>query len=308
MYDRLALELAAKRHGVVGVHELRAAGMTPTDLRQLRSSRHWEQVTDAVLRRRGTTPTDAQRLVIAVLDAGREAALSHLSAARAWGAAGCPPEPVHVVKATQSTRRSTKGVVHRVRRLPVEWVTELDAIPIVRPELCALQLFAICRYERAERLVERMWSDRLLSGRSLRRLLRSIGRRGMNGTAGLRRYVDARPGAYVPAASGIEARTEQLLRDAGIEVRRQVDLGSADRWCGRVDFLVVGHPVVIEVQSSRHHTALTDRAADEVRRAGLEAAGIRVVEVWDTEVWTAPQVVVDRVRRAINAPFRVARK
>ena len=91
-----------------------------------------------------------------------------------------------------------------------------------------------------------------------------------------------------------------ILRSAGITVRRQVDLGTDGVWSGRVDFLVEGQPIVIEVQSERHHAALSDRRADAARRAGLEAAGFVWVEVWDHEVWATPAVVVARVRAAID--------
>jgi very-short-patch-repair endonuclease len=103
-----------------------------------------------------------------------------------------------------------------------------------------------------------------------------------------------------PAASGVESRTQQVLNDAGIDVRRQVDVGGDRRWTGRVDFVVVGRPVVIEVQSERHHSALVDVAADAVRIAGLRAAGWTVVEVTDTVVWTQPGVLVEKVREAVR--------
>ena len=301
MYDDRALEMARRCHGVVSVPQLVAAGATPADIAQLRRSRHWDSPRPRVFRRIGSPCTPAQDVAVAVLDCGPGSALSHLSGAALWGLRGCPLVPVHVVR-EGSRRRPVPGVVvHRVRSLPEEWVTELQGIPVVRPELCALHLFAVCRYERAERLVDRLWADRLLSGSSIRRFVRAMGAMGRNGTAGLRRYLDVRPGRWEPPASGIESRVQQLCREAGIVVRRQVDLGSGVAWSGRVDVLVEGLPLVIEVQSERHHTALTDRAADAARRAALEAAGLAVVEVWDTEVWTRPDAVVARIRAAASA-------
>ena len=99
----------------------------------------------------------------------------------------------------------------------------------------------------------------------------------------------------------------QILADAGLGAwRRQVDLGG-ERWCGRVDLLAEDLPLVVEVNSEAHHSALTDVAADAERRVRLEAAGFTVVEVWDVEVWHAPGVVVERVRsarRTVRAPAR----
>ena len=299
MYDDIATKLAELRHGVTSADELRRHGVSADEIRMIGQSRHWERVTPRVLRRIGSAPTEAQTVAIAVLDAGPDAFLSHLSGARWWGRTGCSLTPIHVVGRSSSTRRSQLVRYHRVRRLPTAWTTELCGIPIVRPELLALQLFGVCRFERAEQLTEGLWSDRLLSGRSLRRFINDMGRMGRNGTAGVRMYLDDRSDDYTPPASGLESRVEQILRGAGITVRRQVDVGSADAWTGRVDFLVVGRPVVIEVQSEKHHRALVDAEADRRRRECLEAAGFIWVEVWDDEVWSRPWEVVRNVRTAM---------
>ena len=82
--------------------------------------------------------------------------------------------------------------------------------------------------------------------------------------------------------------------------RRQVDLGSEERWCGRVDFVRDDLALVVEVQSERYHSALTDQAHDAARRANLDAAGFTVVEVWDVQLWHAKHVVIAAVREGIR--------
>ncbi len=299
MFDDEAIRIAERHHGVVSLRWLTAAGASRVAVQELRGSRHWECVTPWVLRRVGSAATDEQRLVVAVLDAGPDSVLSHTSAARLWGLTGCSLWPVHVTTTVSSRYRSPGVRRHRVRRLPAEWRTELDGIPIVRPELTALHLFATFRYERAERLVDSLWAMRLLSVRSIVRFVADMGRMGRNGTAGVRRYVDDRSETDRAPESGLESRTVQILRAAGLTVRRQVDVGTAEHWTGRVDLLVEGTTVVVEVQSRRHHTALSDVLADRARREALEAAGFTVVEVWDDEVWSRPDLVVARVRRAV---------
>ena len=300
VYDSIAIELAEQHNGVTSVHLLRQEGATSEDIRWLRRSRHWRCPSPRTFVRVGSAPTEAQALTITVLDAGPGAFLSHLPSARWWGSTGCAARPIHVVRTVATRSRPAGVVVHQIRQLPAQWTTCLRGVPVVRPELCALHLFAVCRQERAERLVDGLWSARLLSGRSLGALLAQLGEMGRNGTAGLRAYLDDRPGDYVPPASGLESRVADILRSAGITVRRQVDLGTDGVWSGRVDFLVEGQPIVIEVQSERHHAALSDRRSDAARRAGLEAAGFVWVEVWDHEVWGTPALVVARVRAAID--------
>lgn len=191
------------------------------------------------------------------------------------------------------------GVVHRPRHLPDPFGTVLDGIPIVRPALVVLQLAPIVHPERLRRVVDRMWSDRLISGPSLRSEIGPLLKRGRPGSAVVRELLDALPDDYVPPASGIEGRVSAILESAGLgPYRRQVDSGDEVRWCGRVDLRHVDLPLVVEVDSERYHSALTDVADDDRRADRLELAGFAVVRVTDQEVWHRPGEVVARVREA----------
>jgi very-short-patch-repair endonuclease len=289
-----AIRLAELQHGLISRSQLRGLGVDPATAARWAAGPHWEPASPEVLRRRGSARSARQDVLAAILDVGPDAHLSHLSAANLWGLAGCPLRPVHVVRLSGSRRRSTLARVHRVRRLPAAWTTELDGVPTVRPELLAMQLFDVASFERACRLTDRLWSDRLLSGPSIDRFLAEMGRRGRNGIAGLRRYLEERGPGYVPPASGLESRAASICAEAGIPLRRQVDLG-ADRWTARVDFLHETLPLVVEIQSERFHWALCDREADARRIRALRAAGFVVVEVTDVLVWTDPAEFVRRV-------------
>jgi very-short-patch-repair endonuclease len=179
-------------------------------------------------------------------------------------------------------------------------VTELDGLPVVRPEMVVLHLYATVRPERAERIADTLWSMRCFSGSSLRALLDELGARGRNGVAGLRSYLDERGEGYVPPASGLESRAQQILHQVGIELRRQVDTGG-ELWSGRVDFRHPTLPLVVEVNSERYHRALSDVRHDSARRDRLIADGFVVVELTDLMVWTRPAEVVLRVRAGIRA-------
>ena len=276
MHDERALELATARHGVVAMWELRRDGVPAGDIRWLQQSRHWELVAPGVLRRVGSHRSTAQALAVGVLGCGPSTAAATLGAARWWGLTGCAQWPLDVV-GTRTLRHVPDRVRYRqIRRLPGTWTTTLDGVPVVRPELLALQLFAACRPQRASRLVDSLWSMRVLSGPSIATFLGDMGAMGRNGTAGLR----------------------EILAEAGIEVRRQVNVGS-EAWTGRVDGLVVGTRVVIEIQSWRYHGALVDREADALRIKHLEADGFTVVEVTDDHVWSDPGEVIRRVSAAI---------
>lgn len=292
------LPLAESQHGLITATQLRDLGFGPHAFADRAGSAQWVALTDEVLRRAGAPESRGQLALGAVLDAGPGAALAYSSAAAWWHVPGTELEPLHVVRARRTQRRPQVAHLHTVRLLPERWTTVLDGVPIVRPELLAMQLFAQYRFERAERHVDALWSLRLLSGPSLRAFVDEMGARGRNGIGGLRRYLDERGDGYVPPASGLEGRAIKILAEAGIPMRRQVDSGGP-AWTGRVDLRHEVEPVIAEVQSERYHLALSDRRDDEARHAALAAAGFQVVELWDSQVWHRPREVVELVRLAV---------
>jgi very-short-patch-repair endonuclease len=87
-------------------------------------------------------------------------------------------------------------------------------------------------------------------------------------------------------------------------MRRQVESGG-DAWVGRVDFRDARLPLIVEIQSERYHTALTDTQADEARLAALRDAGFEVVEITEYQVWHRPDDVVRLIEDAHRAcPLR----
>ncbi|MDQ3640247.1 MAG: endonuclease domain-containing protein, partial [Actinomycetota bacterium] len=100
---------------------------------------------------------------------------------------------------------------------------------------------------------------------------------------------------YVAPESGLEARFLSIVQAAGLPLPvRQRDLGG-EEWVGRVDFLYPEERLVVEIDSARHHTTLSDEAADTDRDRALHEAGYRVVRIGEQLVWHRPQEVVRRV-------------
>jgi very-short-patch-repair endonuclease len=138
---------------------------------------------------------------------------------------------------------------------------------------------------------------------ALHRTLPELAARGRRGITVMRALLDARPRGYIAPASGLEARAIRILADAGIATRPQVDLGGDD-WIGRVDLLVVGTSVVIEVDSARYHTSLLDRERDARRDLELATAGLRVVRLAEEDVWHAPDRAIDQVQTVLREESR----
>lgn len=306
--DEALFDLAADQHGLVSRRQVLDLGATRAAWRHRVRRGEWVPLSHGVYRRSGAPVTRAQRMLAAVLDVSPSAYVSHTSAAALWDLPGFDAYPVDVIVLRGDREyRTPLARVHRPRHLPDPFGTVLDGVPVVRPSLLLLQLASRVSPLRLQRTLDRLWSRRLLSGPSVRRELGELMHRGRPGTAPLRELLESLPADYVPPASGLEGRVDQILREAGFaSFRRQVDLGD-EAWSGRVDFFDDEVPFVLEVDSERYHAALTDVHADVARMERLERDGFTVGRVTDQQVWHHPSEVVDVVRTG-RASARRARQ
>lgn len=306
--DERLLEISERQHGLVTRCQVRDVGLSDDGWWHRLRGGGWDRITNRVARRRGAPPSTEQRVLAAVLDVGPSAYVSHWSAAALWGIPNVDVEPVDVIVVRGGRQvRSTLARTHRPRHLPDPFGTVLDGIPVVRPALVVLQVAPMVSPERLRRLLDQFWARRLLSGPSLANELDPLLHRGRPGTVAVRSLLAALPADYVPPASGLEGRFATIMEQAGLPaMRRQVDLGGEGSWSGRVDFLDVEVPLVVEVDSERHHASLTDASADRARQSLLEAAGFTVLRFGETDIWRRPTHVVDRVRE-VRAALRTDR-
>jgi very-short-patch-repair endonuclease len=306
--DRSIEALATRQHALVAVFQLYGLGATATEVSRLTRARGWERVTDRVLARAGSPDTLERQLMAAVLDASPGAVLSCTTAAHLWGAPGFRSTPVHVTRHRGVSRRGTPlATVHEVVDLRPQHVKLVRGIPVTSPTRTVFDLASVVHEGRVERFLDWAWSERLLDGAGLLRTVRELAKRGRTGSALLRQLVADRGPGYVPPASGLERRFEEVMGRHGLAAyRRQVDCGGED-WTGRVDYRHRELPLVVEINSERYHAALVDQRADAARREALERAGHEVVVVWDVEVWHEPLVAVARVRSA-EADVRARRR
>ena len=306
-HDRIheaLIDLAAIQHGVVSARQARELGATPTMLRRMASSRGWHRSEGRGLVRTGTPASEGQLLSLAVHDIGPTAFLSHRTAAAWWEIPGFSllSRPVHV-----SRPRSSLGRVapfareHVVRDVRTDHVVRHRGVPVSSPARMIFELAAHEHPGKVERSCDHALAMELTSTQALHQMLDDLGKRGRAGISVMRELLEARPVTYVPVASGIEGRFIDLATKHMLGAfRRQVDLGGSDGWVGRVDFLHRDLPVVVEVQSRRHHLSLTDRASDERRFEQLRRAGYAVVTVWDEELWCDPMPALERVWEALQ--------
>jgi very-short-patch-repair endonuclease len=238
----------------------------------------------------------------AVLDAGEGAVASHRTAAALWRLPGFNLRDCEVSRLHGGDHIGpTLGRVHHPRSLPEHHCTSVDGIPVTTPARTIFDLAGVLPPQRTERAMDNALARSPALLRALHRMLPELARRGRTGTTVMRELLADRPPGYVPPASGLEARAIHVLGEVGIRARRQVDLGGDD-WIGRVDLLVEGTNLVIEIDSVRFHTSLLDREQDARRDAELCAAGYEVLRVTEEDVWHAPAAAV----RAVLAAMRRA--
>lgn len=293
-------ELAEAQNGLVTAQQ--AVQLLSADIvKHLVLVGELERAGSGVLRVRGSAPTDLQRVATWVLASGRTAALSHTSALAHWGVRAFVIDPVHVVRRRDvDDHKVPKVTIHEVRYLPASEVRTLEGVPVVSPSLALLQLAGTkCSDWKLGAAIDAAWSDRLVSYVTLTRIDQRMSRQGRRGLTRFRYEVERRGPAYVPPASNLERRFEDILVRAGRKpMQRQVDVSSDEGWIGRVDFRDDPLPVIAEVQSARFHRGLTAETADKSRMARLRDAGYEVLELADEDIWYRADAVVARVDAA----------
>ncbi len=300
--------LARRQHGVVAPFQCRSMATRSAVRHELGSGR-WEPICGSVCIVAGAPVTTMALAMARFLRSGPGGSVSHTSALALWGVVDDGLEPLHVtrVRHTNSHRPKTDGVVpHETRRMPSDHVTAHEGFAVVTPARALADAAAWTPKARLERWLDKAWSIRVVTYADLDAVVSALHVPGRRGIGMLRGLIEQRGPDYVAPASGLESRLSRVLTDAGIgRIRRQVNLGGRD-WAGRVDFLVEGTGLVIEVQSDRYHGSLTAKEDDVGRTAALADAGFTVLEVWESDVWRRPEHVVAAVRRAIRGHRRAA--
>ncbi|MDP9387809.1 MAG: hypothetical protein M3Q48_07730, partial [Actinomycetota bacterium] len=101
--------LAERQHGAVSRGQARHLGATASAVRVRIEGPDWEAATPRVLRLVGAPRTPLLRLMVAVLDAGQGAVVSHASAAALWGLPGFGYGGVHLSRQQGRSGRRPLG-------------------------------------------------------------------------------------------------------------------------------------------------------------------------------------------------------
>jgi hypothetical protein len=240
----------------------------------------------------GALSADGERMA-ATLAAGRDAWLSHRSAAVAWGLLAHEPPRPHVTVVGDS-RQHARAVVHGVRRLERADTTTLRGVPITTPARTVVDCAD-------DPLLERIFNEaqvlRLADPRAVREALDRV--RGRRGTGPLRSLLhDADIGVSRSDLEDLFAAVARpVLRSPWVR-NHVIDLG--DRRI-TVDVYFPAERVVVELDGARYHRTRRAFERDRERDAALAAQGILSVRLtWRRLAHEGP-AAMDELQRTLAA-------
>lgn len=255
-------------------------------------------VTPRVLKIGGAATSVWQSVMAGVLDVGRDAVASHLTAAALWGVPHISPEPVNVSVERYMRRDMSPVQIHHLTVIPEDQRVELHNIPLTAPPLTVLLVVGANGPRRGAQVLDHFLAAGDTTVSEVWTVVDRLSKQGRDGLEDTRKLLKYRSDGRLPAQSNNERRLDYLAGRAGLTtLRRQVDKRDP-AWIGRVDFDDSELPLIVEVHSERYHTSWAHRRADAERIARLEAAGNTVVGVWDYELWFDGDAVVERLMKA----------
>jgi uncharacterized protein DUF559 len=302
-FDARIASLATRQHGVFHRSQALALGATRWKIAHRLTAGRWTELHHFVYGVAGHSSTYPGRVLAALLALPPGSAASHRSAAGLQCVPGFGQNLIEL-----SSRKSLRkrvglppAVLHGSTLLPEHHCRMLDGVPTTTVARTLFDLCAVVHPGRAERAVDNCLARKWVTMPALWRVLDDLAIQGRNGTCAMREILEARGEGYVAPASDIEAMFLALLGRAGLPFpEREVDLGDADQWIGRVEFVYRTERVLIEIDSRLHHSALLDFEHDRERDNRFAADGYRVLRITYVMMKERPRDVERIVRRALR--------
>ncbi len=311
--DRL-LKLAVAQAGAFSAAQVVEAGGTHRTLQIRERSGKIVRVRRGLYMYAGFPRCWLQDLWLEHLAAGEKSSVCGEAAAQLHGFRNFTRNVVEVERVQGGNHRPVRGIVHETFWLPPHHVTLLDGLPVTSVARTVFDLAGLPRHPAAFRneilrdihtkritwLVNHALRDHGMRMLDLHRVLAAVGRRGKPGTAIIRTVVADLGLDYEPTGSELEDLLLEVCTAYGIEPPDgQVDLGTRDRWVGRVDFVWRFWKVIVEVDGTQHRAPL-DRRADRERDAAFGGEGWTIIRVTWWELVHEPESVVARLQAHLS--------
>jgi len=290
--------LAGRQHGVVGVRQLYALGLSQGQVRRRAAAGWLHRVHRGVYAVGHGCLTRRGHWMAAVLAYGAGAALSHQAAAALWRLRAEPAgTPVDVTIPTASGCSSRPGIrLHRVGTLLPAEVSRCERIPVTTPARTILDLAAVLSRRQLERLIDEAERLRLCGATELEAIAAAHAARGAVGAAALASVLRSHTVGATLTRSELEERFLALCRGRGVPA----PLVNAPLLGLTVDFHWQDEAVVVEVDGHASHGTRRAFQDDRDRDSLLAAHGVRTLRFTWWDVTKRPAVVADRLRRVLG--------
>jgi very-short-patch-repair endonuclease len=292
--ERAIADLAASQHGVVKRRQLVDAGLSPRAIdNRLRARRLHALYRGVYLLGHAVAPRHAHEMA-AVLASGRNAVVSHHSAAYLWCLLPSPSHDRDIDITIPARDPGTKPGIrtHRVRTLDRRDARSCDSIPVTTPARTLLDLAAQASPRELEQALAVAERRGLVRRRDLRDVLGRAGRR--HGTALLRSLIEDEVAPPL-TRSEAEVRLLALIRAGALpEPEMNVRIRGHE-----VDFLWRKERFVVEVDGFGFHSSQAAFERDRLRDAELQASGLRVMRVTWRQLTRTREATLARIASAL---------
>jgi very-short-patch-repair endonuclease len=286
LQERIRL-LAAQQHGAVTQSQLLVLGLSRAAIgRRLQAGRLQPLHRGVYLV--GPMISTRVREMAAVLAAGPEALISHVSAASLWRMGKAePPSEVHLsVPGSGGSRRP--GIrLHRVAPWLDDERAVVDGVPVTSPARTLLDLAGMVGLRELERAAAFAMREGLMDSRELARLPERYPRRpGLTMVRSLLRDLEG------PSFT----RSEAEERCLDLLLKARLPRPHSNVPCGpyELDLFWPDHSVAVEIDGHAHHSSRRRFEGDRRKDMWLRARGIQVIRL------TWRQITQDAVASAVQ--------
>lgn len=290
--EQAIARLAGRQHGVIARWQLLGLGLGRGAIQHRIATGRLHPV------HRGVYAVGHRRLtregiwMAAVLACGRDAVLSHRSAAALWGIGSAAGPRVDVTLPSQSGNAPPGIALHRVRGLDDEDRVVRKSIPATSVARTLFDLAEVVDTRRLERSFEEAERLRLLDLRAVERVCqRSRGRRGLRPLLAL--LPNLKPPPHT--RSELERRFLDLCRDFGLPA----PIINAPVVGFEVDALWPYAKLIVELDGYEFHRTRAAFERDRARDAVLQAGGHRVVRLTQRQLTNEPAATAKLIRRLL---------
>ncbi|HEX4819384.1 MAG TPA: DUF559 domain-containing protein [Acidimicrobiales bacterium] len=315
MRDRGLIQIAVDQAGALTAAQALGLGFTYAQLRWRERAGQLRRVRKGLYVHTAFSDSWEQRLWVEVLAAGERTVVSTQAACALHGFRRSQPGVIEVQTPEGGSHTPVFGTIHETFWLPRSHIVEVNKLPVTSVARTVFDVAGHPKHPlafqndllRANHVKQMTWlvnhaiRDHGMRMLDLDRVLASTGRRGKPGTAIIREIVADLGVDYAPSASELQDLFSEMLDAYGVpRPDEEIDLGTAERWVGRVDFVWRRQRVIVEVDG-RQHGAPLDRRADRARDSALGGEGWTIIRVTRAELVHEPEKVIARIRLALAA-------